>query len=97
MTKAILGVLASIKLVLRLLDHVSAQGLDQWLLNISGKYIGVFFCFISQKLNFFKNVFFYFSSSQISESLKCCSEHAQIEKTQTFLIGSIKEISGRSV
>lgn len=40
MTKAILGVLASIKLVLRLLDHVSAQGLDQWLLNISGKYIG---------------------------------------------------------
>lgn len=38
MTKAILGVLASIKLVM--LDHVSAQGLDQWLLNISGKYIG---------------------------------------------------------
>lgn len=57
MTKAILGVLASIKLVLRLLDHVIAQGLDQWLLNISGKYIGVFSFVLSVKNLTFSKMF----------------------------------------
>lgn len=47
MTEAILGVLASIKLVLGLLDHVksNAQRLNQWLLNISGEYSGVYFVY----------------------------------------------------
>lgn len=44
MTETILGVLASIKVVLGFLNHVknNAQGLNQWLLNISGEYSGCF-------------------------------------------------------
>lgn len=47
MTEPVFGVLASIKLVLSLLDHVNAQGLKQWLLNISGECCGVLFVYQS--------------------------------------------------
>lgn len=50
MIEPVFGVLASIKLVLSLLDHVNAQGLNQWLLNISGECSGVLFVY---QLTFF--------------------------------------------
>lgn len=67
MIEPVFGVLASIKLVLSLLDHVNAQGLNQWLLNISGECSGVLFVYQLTFFIFFLS-FIHFSSSQISES-----------------------------
>lgn len=64
MTEPVFGVLASIKLVLNLLDHVNAQGLNQWLLNISGECSGVLFVYQST-FSLKKRSFIHFSSSQI--------------------------------
>lgn len=59
MTEPVFGVLASIKLVLSLLDHVNAQGLNQWLLNISGECSGVLFVYQST-FSFKKKKFYSF-------------------------------------
>lgn len=63
MIEPVFGVLASIKLVLSLLDHVNAQGLNQWLLNISGECSGVLFVYQLTFFIFLKKFYSFFIES----------------------------------